>query len=593
MSNKLKLLGRGFSVNGHAELRGVVEVQEDGQLTGQEWSGNLSSVKQQQQLAQWIHEVFEVPLGGAVVLVRGLIKELQGRRSEAEQQSEESPSAPGKPEATAKFQSLVDLVATEAGVEFLVLEEGNLVTHSQVVVDGTTYVPPPADAIQWLLPQASNAIASFTQDSDRDIYFSVKDHLRSVSQLPTEGHYCLLALWVVHTYLLERFSYSPYLLLWAVPERGKSRTAKAATCVAYRGLLTETLQEANLFRWSNDLGASLALDVRDLWRKAEKRGSDDTLLQRFEKGAKVARVLWPERGKFKDTRYFDVFGASIIAANEMPGEPFISRCIVVTMPEATTQFPNNVDPQDGLPLRERLVGLRARCLNKPLPDAAKPTPGRLGDILQPFAQVAALLGPDVQEEFAALAKTLYAERMEDQSASREAQMVVAVETIWDVQEDGKIGTEAIASQYNLGLSEKNQLSPDSLGRRLRALGFQRARLKDGSRAIVADAVLLEALKIKYGLTLMGNPRKKLFLSLPWDTPRSVVKAVKTKKKIKNQVAPRKCQKCQKNSGDDPVASLEINICSGCRQSVPGEEVARYADGGEVLCWNCADEELNL
>jgi hypothetical protein len=497
----MKLVTQGFSSNG--VLKGTVIAVEDDGVTpmGFEEVVTLSDSKQRQRLAEKLADEFAIDMDKALAAVRALMVET---RTAANQVSGEAPVVPAKPEATAKFKGLVDLVVTDAGVGFLVLEEGNLVTRDRVVINETIYVPPPMDAIQWLLPRSSNVIASYGADNDHDIYLALKDYFKKVAQLPSELHYALLSLWTIHTYLLEHFSYSPYLLLWAVPERGKSRTAKAATYAAYRGLITETLQEANLFRWSNDLGVSLAFDVRDLWRKAEKRGSEDILLQRCEKGAKVAQVLWSERGPFKDTAYFDVFGASIIAANEMPGEPFHSRCLVVTMPEATVRFANNVSPSDGLPLRERLVALRARWLNKVLPDAPKPALGRLGDILQPFAQVAALLGPDVQNEFTGLAKMLYAERMEDRATSREARLVLAIERVWEDQEDGKIGVEPIASECNSGLSEKQQLSPEIVGRRLSALSFQKARLKDRKRAIIADDGLLEALKIKYGLAQYEN-----------------------------------------------------------------------------------------
>jgi hypothetical protein len=496
----MKLLAQNFSSNG--VLKGtVIAVKDDGTPMGFEEVVTLSDSKQRQRLAQALADEFDLPLDEARQAVKNLLVQT---RNTANQLPEEPQEQGAKPEPVAKFPGLIDLVDDGTGPKFLVLEEGNPITRDRVVINETIYIPPPMDTIQWLLPRSSNVIASYRADNDHDIYLALKDYFKKVSQLPSESHYALLSLWTIHTYLLEHFSYSPYLLLWAVPERGKSRTAKAATYAAYRGLVTETLQEANLFRWSNDLGVSLAFDVRDLWRKAEKRGSEDILLQRCEKGVKVARVLWPERGPFKDTAYFDVFGASIIAANEMPGEPFHSRCLVVTMPEATVRFANNVNPSDGLPLRERLVALRARWLNKVLPNASKPALGRLGDILQPFAQVAALLGPDVQNEFTALAKMLYAERMEDRSTSREARIVIAVERVWDDHEDGKIGAESIASQYNSGLPEKQQLSVDSIGRKLCALGFKKDRLKNGKRAYIADDTLLEALKIKYGLAPVGE-----------------------------------------------------------------------------------------
>jgi hypothetical protein len=480
-------------LKGRGDMPGVISLLEDGKLLYEDVT-NLSKASVREPVVALFKDKYLVDDAEQQVLAI-----MQKVRKELETSGGSSQVEAEGPAPTAKFPGLIDLVDDGPGPTFLVLEEGNPVTRDRVVINEATYVPPPMDAIQWLLPRSDNVLASYGADNDHDIYLELKSYFKKVSQLPSESHYALLSLWTMHTYLLEHFGYSPYLLLWAVPERGKSRTARAATYAAYRGLVTETLQEANLFRWSNDLGATLAFDVRDLWRKSEKRGSDDILLQRFEKGAMVARVLWPERGKFKDTAYFDVFGASIIAANEMPGEPFNSRCVVVTMPEATVRFANNVEPSQGLPLRERLVAFRARWLNKVLPDAPKPARGRLGDILQPFAQVAALLGPDVQNEFTALAKMLYSERMEDRSTSREARLVIAIEKVWEVQEDGKIGVESIASQYNLGISEKQQLSPESIGRKLSALGFEKGRLKDRNRAYIADDKLLEVLKIKYGL----------------------------------------------------------------------------------------------
>jgi hypothetical protein len=492
----ITLVSKGFHVNGKAELKGSIEIREDDQLTGVEWYGNLSRTQAQAELMMLLIQRFEMDAETAELKVRTLVKDLQQARAEAESGLVSTGPAP---EPTAKIPGLVDLVDDGTGPKFLVLEEGNLLVRDCVGIDEIMYIPPPNETIQWLLPQVANVLSNSRFDTDQAIYRDLKSYFQQAAQLPSDLHASLLALWTMHTYLLEKFDYSPYLLLWAVPERGKSRTARAATYAAYRGFLTETLAEANLFRWSNDLGMTLGFDVRDLWRKSEKRGSEDILLQRFEQGARVARVLWPERGKFKDTRYFDVFGASIIATNEMPGEPFHSRCLIITMPEATTTFPKNIKPEDGLPLRERLVAMRARWLNQPLPDVPKPALGRLGDILQPFAQIAALLGEDTQKEFKLLAKMLYAERMADRASSREAHVVQAVEVVWEQQEEGgKIQVETILSQYNSGLSEKQQLTAARLGRLLTALGFKNSR-HGKSRGYQADGGLLDALKLKYGL----------------------------------------------------------------------------------------------
>jgi hypothetical protein len=64
---------------------------------------------------------------------------------------------------------------------------------------------------------------------------------------------------------------------------------------------------------TQNLGATLFFDVLDIWNKAQKAGTEDILLLRYEKGATVPRVLYPDRGPFRDTVYYDIYGPTIVA----------------------------------------------------------------------------------------------------------------------------------------------------------------------------------------------------------------------------------------------------------------------------------------
>ncbi len=68
----------------------------------------------------------------------------------------------------------------------------------------------------------------------------------------------------------EDVHYLPILLFWAVPERGKSRTGKSIIYVAFRGIHLIDLRETNIFRFSQNLKATLFFDIMDLWKKAEE-----------------------------------------------------------------------------------------------------------------------------------------------------------------------------------------------------------------------------------------------------------------------------------------------------------------------------------
>src|SRR4029434_3504067 len=120
---------------------------------------------------------------------------------------------------------------------------------------------------------------------------------------------------------------------------------------------------------------------------------EDILLNRFEKGQRAARVLYPEKGRFEDTRYFDIFGATIIATNDSVHKILDTRCIAISMPPAKKRYDTEPTPELGLPLRERLVDWRAHQMGKPLPEMKKAYDGRFGDITLPLFKIIKLVAP--------------------------------------------------------------------------------------------------------------------------------------------------------------------------------------------------------
>jgi len=191
-----------------------------------------------------------------------------------------------KPLPLARFSELIDLVEEEGEVRFLIRSDNGkeaLRTEAQWEIDGQVYIPPTSALIPWLLPRAEHVRAAYATDDPAKLYVDLVAYHKSISELPREAHHKLLAAFDFHTYTLDfpGVTHSPELVFDAVAERGKSRTGKALTHVAMRGLRTETLREANIFRWSEDLGATIFFDVLNLWKKAEREKSEDILLNRL------------------------------------------------------------------------------------------------------------------------------------------------------------------------------------------------------------------------------------------------------------------------------------------------------------------------
>ncbi|MBI3798213.1 MAG: hypothetical protein HY268_14765 [Deltaproteobacteria bacterium] len=349
------------------------------------------------------------------------------------------------------------------------------------------------------MPSTERVQRAYESDKAAQLYRDLVTYYRNLSELPTEAHYDLLTVFTLHTYTLDfpEVTHSPELVLDAVPERGKSRTGKAITHVAMRGLRTETLREANIFRWSEDLGATLFFDVLNLWKKAEREKSEDLFLNRFEKGARAARVLNPEKGRFEDTRYFDIFGATIIATNESVHKILDTRCLTISMPPAKKRFDTEPTPELGLPLRERLLAWRAHRMGKSFPEMQKAYGGRFGDITLPLLKILRLVAPDNEQRLQELFAGMEKGRLNEKSRTLEGDILTAMLALELEVINGKLTLKRVTDKVNEGRPEKEAITPRFVSPRLRSLGFQLTSRNPAD--IIWNADLLECCLISYGI----------------------------------------------------------------------------------------------
>ncbi len=177
---------------------------------------------------------------------------------------------------SAYFPELVDVVINESGdVVYLIYNENSLEVASVSNINGILFTPPAKEHLPFLLPRADEVIRWYTSDNDQKLFGDVLAYLKRFSCLP-DRQWLIVACNVFLGYIQDNpeVHYLPMLLFFAVPERGKSRTGKAVTYISYRGIYLVDLREANLFRFSQNLKATLFFDLMDLWRKAEKNGAE-------------------------------------------------------------------------------------------------------------------------------------------------------------------------------------------------------------------------------------------------------------------------------------------------------------------------------
>jgi hypothetical protein len=403
---------------------------------------------------------------------------------------------------SANFPGLVDLVRVESGrVCYMVLNDDELQIAEEYEIDGIKHIPPEQGHLPFLLPRAEEVMRHFGNEDDRKLFEDILTYLKRFSYLPEPMLY-IIACKVFLTYIHDHpdIHYMPMILFFAVPERGKSRTGKSATYICYRGVHVVDVREANLFRYAEDMQATLFLDIMDVWKKAQQSKSGDILLMRYEKGATVARVLYPDRGAFADTKHYKVYGSTIIATNEPLHRILDSRCIPIEMPNRPGTYENPTE-ELGLELKEKLTAWRARMLNQRLTEIEPVTgiSGRLWDIAKPLLQVCQLVYPEGMEQLISALHDIAEQRTRDKRQTTEGEILEALKELspptvseWTVE------TKDLLEKMNEQRLEQYKLTSQGIGRRLQAMGIRTKRPHGYSR-IYLNKAEFELLCKQYGI----------------------------------------------------------------------------------------------
>lgn len=378
---------------------------------------------------------------------------------------------------SAYFPGLVDVCINDDGqLVYAIIKNGELTFAQEYVTETESFSIPERKHFQFTIPRAAEVMRYFAQD-DESLYDDLLSYLKRFSALDDE-QWAIVAHYVFLTYLHDNpgIDYCAYILFHAVPERGKSRTGKSVTYVAFRGIHLVELREATLFRYSQNLHGTLFLDLQDISKKAERAGCGDILLLRAEKGAKCCRVLYPDLGPFNDTVYYDIYGPTIISSNEPLHKILETRCLPIIMPNRPGNY-ENPRPQLALELKERLTAWRAKHLFTTFADMEpiEGISGRLWDITKPMLFVNSLLPVDhriLKDSILAIA----GEKFESGKDSLEGRLVAIIKEITD--ENGldrfvewSIKISDIRTRFNQGRPEDRHVSPQWIGKRLKSMSF--------------------------------------------------------------------------------------------------------------------------
>jgi len=217
--------------------------------------------------------------------------------------------------------------------------------------------PQETDDSPAVVPQ--NPAPCEDQVNGADLLDEIADTLRRHVVLPEHADVAC-SLWIVHSYISDRFTYSPRLLVSSPDKRcGKSLLLRFVGAMSARPLTCENISAAALYRSVEKFSPTLILDEADTFLAGQNVNEDlrGVVNAGFASGGCVLRCV----GDDSEPMPFRVFGPLALGMIGRPPGTIEDRSIVVSMRrklagESVAKLP------PGRPVRDLLVGTLRRIV---------------------------------------------------------------------------------------------------------------------------------------------------------------------------------------------------------------------------------------
>jgi hypothetical protein len=367
----------------------------------------------------------------------------------------------------------------------------------------------PLEMALWPLAKFPNNESRISSVLDaKGLFEEVRNYIYAYVELPHETLYDIVALWVMASYLPEKFESIPYLAFIGPRDSGKTRALECLWQLSYRAVLSPSFSSSALFRTIQKYGPTLCLDEAEIYGSEQKNEAIAVLNAGYRKGQYVIRV----NADLGGIDCFSVFGFKALASTNVFVPSLESRAIIVNMRRNVRDIPLFLDLEKASNLRLMLLVYRFNVLRGKLSvlDREKvlgylpTTHGRIAELFYPLIAVSP--SEEIRQKVSEYARQVYVRRLEEERATVEAEMVQVLLNLADRVEGGKLTIEAITEAFNQGKPEKQQWRPESIGRLLKRLGFSKTRIgKKGQTAINYEKDLVDYLSKRYGLAPSEKP----------------------------------------------------------------------------------------
>ena len=340
------------------------------------------------------------------------------------------------------------------------------------------------------------APCAYLYENEETLFNEVKAFFEDHLDISNEALFDVYAAFTLASWRPEDFKVVPYLFFLGPLASGKTRALECFSRLCYRAIMATSMTSASLFRALEAWHPTVILDETEIYNREGMAEIIALLNAGYRRGQYAWRVGKVESGKFQ-LQSFDVFGFKVLAGTRLLRATLSSRSIITPMSKNVRPVRLFIDEDKANDLRGQLLRYRFQNLGKPLPeiDFSSFKDCRVAELFVSLLYVAPT--EEIRERLRDYAYSLVKSRMEEDLVSLEARIFNAILKVVDSVNEGRISTQAITEKFNEELPEKEQMKSMWIGRRVRALGFEKARMPNGKAGFYWDPARVERLKLRY------------------------------------------------------------------------------------------------
>ena len=168
-----------------------------------------------------------------------------------------------------------------------------------------------------------------------DIFKTIKLTIQQYSELQDEGHYGLIAVWIISSYFAHLFPAFPFLLFFGPKESGKSKLLEIISLMAFNPVKVKTITEAALCDTTDGMRGTVLIDQAE----ALPVNLVGLLADSYKMAGAKRRVIGHKDGK-RVIKEYSGYGPKAFATTKVLDSDLNDRCCQILMQRSVKPLPD-------------------------------------------------------------------------------------------------------------------------------------------------------------------------------------------------------------------------------------------------------------